>query len=48
MSNGLGFADVLFILLVGGVIYFFVYWFGPVRKKRVEDKSELKRPDSQH
>ena len=48
MLDDFGFADFLFILLVGGVIYFFVYWFGPVRKKRTEDKSEQKQADSRH
>ena len=47
MLNDLGFADVLFILLTGGVIYFFVYWFGPVRKTRANKKAENKRPDTQ-
>lgn len=37
MSNGVSFADVLFVLFVGGVIYFFVYWFGPARKSRTEN-----------
>ena len=36
MSNGVSFADVLFVLFVGGVIYFFVYWFGPARKTKPE------------
>ena len=47
MLNDLGFADVLFTLLVGGVIYFFVYWFGPVRKTRTDKEAENKRPDTQ-
>jgi hypothetical protein len=47
MLSDFGFADVLFILLVGGVIYFFVYWFGPVRKTRSTQTKENKRPDSQ-
>ncbi len=43
MFQDLGFADVLFSLLVGGIIYFFVYWFGPVRKTRVQKEKETKQ-----
>lgn len=42
MSN-LSFADVLFIMLVGGIIYGFVSLVGPARKKKSpiqEDKDE--------
>ena len=45
MSNGVSFADVLFILFVGGVIYFFVYWFGPARKARI-DRDQTNQSDT--
>lgn len=45
MSNGVSFADVLFILLVCGVIYFFVYWIGPARKELKKTESH-QRTDS--
>ena len=44
MSDGVSFADVLFILFVGGVIYFFVYWFGPLRKAKTE-RDQLNKSD---
>lgn len=47
MFTGVSFADVLFVLLVGGVIYFFVYWFGPVRKARMDRDDSSQRPDSE-
>lgn len=47
MSNGISFADVLFILFVGGIIYFFVYWFGPARKLRSSRTGQSQQPDSQ-
>lgn len=47
MPTSISFADILFILLVGGIIYFFVYWFGPVRKARMDRVDSSKRPDSE-
>jgi len=35
----MNFADILFILLVAGVIYGCVYWFGPA-SNRNQDKSD--------
>jgi len=36
----MSFADILFIILVAGVIYAFVYWVGPARsgRKQANDK----------
>lgn len=47
MFTGVSFADVLFILFIGGVIYFFVYWFGPARKARMGHDKSSQRPDSE-
>ena len=47
MSNGVSFADVLFILFVGGIIYFFVYWFGPARKVKTDRDDQSNQTDSQ-
>lgn len=47
MFNSVSFADVLFILIVGGIIYFFVYWFGPARKSKINRDDQSQRPDAQ-
>ncbi len=46
MSSGISFADVLLILIICGIIYFFVYWFGPVRKARSDRDDQSQHPDS--
>jgi hypothetical protein len=47
MSNAVSFADVLFILFVCGIIYFFVYWFGPARKAKADRDDQSNQTDSQ-